>query len=71
MTRHVAIPDRERQRRFRERRRRGVFVVPVEVTGEIVEALVKRGDLDEAGARGLDCVGEAIAAAARRDLDLT
>jgi len=43
----------------------------VEVTGEIVEALVKRGDLDEAGARDLDSVGEAIAAAARRGLDLT
>ncbi len=62
------IPDKERQRRFRERRRRGVFVAPVQVTGEIVEALVKRGDLDEAGARDLDCVGEAIAAAARRGL---
>ncbi len=71
MTSHVPIPDRERQRRFRERRRRGVFVAPVEVTGEMVEALVERGDLDEAGARDLDSVGEAIAAAARRDLDLT
>ncbi len=71
MTSHVPIPDRERQRRFRERRRRGVFVAPVEVTGEIVEALVKLGDLDEAGVRDLDSVGEAIAAAARRDLDLT
>ncbi len=71
MTDPVPIPDRERQRRFRERRRRGVFVVPVEVTGEMVETLVERGDLDEAGARDLDCVGEAIAAAARRDLDLT
>jgi len=65
------IPDKERQRRFRERRLRGVFVAPVEVTGEIVEALVKRGDLDETGARDLDSVGEAIAAAARRGLDLT
>ena len=71
MTIAAPIPDKERQRRFRERRRRGVFVAPVEVTGEIVEALVKRGDLDEAGARDLDCVGEAIAAAARRDLDLS
>ncbi len=68
MTSHVPIPDKERQRRFRERRRRGVFVVPVEVTGEMVETLVERGDLDEAGARDLDCVGEAIAAAARRGL---
>ncbi len=63
--------DAERQRRHRERRRRGVFVVPVEVTGEIVEALVKRGDMDEANSNDLDCVGEAIAAAARRGLDLT
>ncbi len=64
-------PAARRQRRFRERRRRGAFMAQVEVTGEMVEALVKRGDLDEADARGLDCVGEAIAAAARRGLDLT
>ncbi len=70
MTSHVPIPAKERQRRFRDRRRRGVFVVPVEVTGEIVEALVDQGALDEAGARDLDSVGEAIAAAARRGLRL-
>ncbi len=64
-------PAARRQRRFRERRRRGAFMAQVEVTGEMVEALVKRGDLDEADARGLDCVGAAIAAAARRGLDLT
>ncbi len=64
-------PAAERQRRFRERRRRGVFVVQVEVTCEMVEALIKRGHLDEADARHLDCVGEAIAAAARRGLNLT
>ncbi len=71
MTSHVPIPDKERQRRHRERRRAGIFVVPVQVTCEMVEALFKRGDLDEAGARDLDSVGEAIAAAARRGLDLT
>ncbi len=71
MTRHVPIPDKERQRRHRERRRCGVFVVLVEVTGELVEALCRRGDLDEANSSDLDCVGKAIAAAARRDLDLT
>ncbi len=64
-------PAARRQRRFRERRRRGAFMAQVEVTGEMVEALVKRGDLDEADARDLDCVGEAITAAARRGLDLT
>jgi hypothetical protein len=37
----------------------------------MVEALFKRGDLCEADALDLDCVGKAIAAAARRDLDLT
>ena len=60
-----------RQRRFRERRRRGVFVVPVEVTGEMITALVDQGDVDEANSSNLDYVGEAIAAAARRGLDLT
>ena len=71
MTGPVPIPDKERQRRHRERRRAGIFVVPVRVTCEMVEALFKRGDLCEADALDLDCVGEAIAAAARRDLDLT
>ena len=71
MTSHVPISDGERQRRFRERRRRGVFVVPVEVTGEMITALVEQGDMDEANSSDLDYVGEAIAAAARRDLDLT
>ena len=70
MTSHVPIPDKERQRRHRERRRRGVFVVPVQVTREMVEALCKRGDLDEADDLDVDCVGEAVAAAARRALDL-
>ncbi len=60
-----------RQRRFRERRRRGAFIVPVEVTCGLIEALIKRGALDEADARDLDCVCEAIAAAARRGLNLT
>ena len=64
-------PAALRQRRHRERRRAGIFVVPVQVTGELVEVLVKWGGLDEADARDLDRVGEAIAAAARRGLDLT
>ncbi len=71
MTSHVPISDGERQRRFRERRRRGVFVVPVEVTGEMITALVEQGGMDEANSSDLDYVGEAIAAAARRGLDLT
>ncbi len=60
-----------RQRRHRERRRRGAFMAQVEVTGEMVEALVDQGDVDEANSSDLDCVGKAITAAARRGLDLT
>ena len=70
-TEAVATPAAERQRRHRERRRHGVFVVPVEVTCAMLEALVDQGDIDEANSSDLDHVGEAIAAAARRDLDLT
>ena len=61
----------ERQRRHRARRKQGRFVVPVEVTGEMVEALVDRGDIDEANSSDLDNVGKAVAAAARRGLNLT
>ncbi len=68
---HVVTPAARRQRRFRERRRHGVFVVPVEVTCAMITALVDQGDVDEANSSDLDCVGEAIAAAARRGLDLT
>jgi len=64
-------PAAERQRRHRDRRKHGRFVVPVEVTGEMVEALVDQGDVDEAKSSDLDCVGKAITAAARRGLDLT
>ncbi len=67
----VPTPAAERQRRHRERRRAGIFVVPVEVTCEIITALVDQGDVDDANSSDLDYVGEAIAAAARRGLDLT
>jgi len=66
----ASTPAARRQRRHRARRKQGRFVVPVEVTCEMVEALFKRGDLCEADAFDLDCVGKAIAAAALRDLDL-
>ena len=45
--------------------------MPVEVAGEMVEALCRRGDLDEANSCDLDIIGEAIAVAARRGLELT
>ena len=46
-------------------------MVPAEVTCEMITALVDQGDVDAANSSNLDYVGEAIAAAARRDLDLT
>ncbi len=64
-------PAAKRQRRFRERRHRGVFVVPVEVTCVMAQALIDQGDIDEANSSDLECVGKAITAAARRGLDLT
>ncbi len=64
-------PAARRQRCHRARRKQGRFVVPVEVTCEMITALVDRGKVDETGSSDLDCVGEAIAEAARRDLDLS
>ncbi len=64
-------PAARRQRRHRARRKLGRFVVPVEVTCEMIAALVDQGDVDEANSSDLDGVGEAIATAARRGLDLT
>ncbi len=67
----VPSPSAERQRRHRERRRHGVFVARVLVSFEMLEALINQGDVNEANSSNPDHVGEAIAAAARRDLDLT
>ncbi len=64
-------PAARRQRRHRARRKQGRFVVPVEVTCELITALVDQGDVDEGNSSDLDCVGKAITAAARRGLDLT
>ena len=64
-------PAARRQRRHRARRKQGRFVVSVEVTCEMVQALVDLGDVDEANSSDLDCVGKAITVAARRGLDLT
>ncbi len=63
--RAAAPAHAERQRRHRARRKHGRFVVPVEVTGEMVEALVDQGDVDEANSSDLYRVGKAITAAAR------
>ncbi len=67
----ASTPAARRQRRHRARRKQGRFVVPVEVTCEMITAFVDRGDIDEANSTDLDYVGKAITAAARRGLDLT
>ncbi len=67
----ASTPAARRQRRHRARRKQGRFVVSVEVCCEMITALVGQGDVDEAISSDLDCVGEAIATAARRGLDLT
>ncbi len=41
-------PAARRQRRHRARRKQGRFVVRVEVTCEMITALVDQGDVDEA-----------------------
>ncbi len=67
----ASTPAARRQRRHRARRKQGRFVVQVEVTCEMITALVDQGDVDEADSSDLDRVGKAIAAAARRGLELT
>ncbi len=67
----ASTPAAVRQRRHRARRKQGRFVVPVEVTCEMITALVDQGDVDEGNSSDLDYVGKAITAAARRGLDLT
>ena len=64
-------PAARRQRRHRARRKQGRFVVQVEVTCEMITALVDQGDVDEADSSDLNRVGKAIAAATRRGLELT
>ncbi len=44
----ASTPAARRQRRHRARRKQGRFVVPVEVTCEMIAALVDQGDVDEA-----------------------
>ncbi len=58
----TSTPAAERQRRHRARRKQGRFVVPIEVTCEMITALVGRGEVGEANSTDLDCVGKAITA---------
>ena len=64
-------PAARRQRRHRALRKQGRFVEPVEVTCEMITALVDQGDVDEADSSDLDQVGKAVTVAARRGMGLT
>ncbi len=64
-------PAARRRRRHRARRKQGCFVVPFEVTCEMITALVDQGGVDEADSSDLERVGKAIATATRWGLELT
>ena len=51
-----------RQRHYRDRSRKGVKVAPVEVTEEVIDALVRRGWLPADQAANMRQVGEAASA---------
>ncbi len=60
MTSHVPMPDKERQRRCRERKRRGLVLARAEVPDQLVEALVEQGVLPEAQATDEHAIGKAL-----------
>ena len=53
-------PAAERQRRHRERKRRGLVLAHAEVPDRIVEALVDQGVLGEAQATDARAIGKAL-----------
>ena len=52
----------ERQRRWRGRRRRGRFIVPVEICGKLLDRLVARRLLTEAEVYEIDLLAQRLAA---------
>ncbi len=54
------IPAAERQRRHRDRKRRGLILARAEVPDRIVEALVDQGLLQEAQATDARAIGKAL-----------
>ncbi len=57
---HCLNTDKERQRRCRERKRRGLVLARAEVPDRIVEALVEQGVLPEAQATDARAIGQAL-----------
>ena len=56
----------ERQRRRRDRKRRGLLLARAEVPDQIVEALVDQGVLQEAQATDPYAIGEALVDVAKK-----
>lgn len=54
------MSSRERMRRYRQRMRRGVFMVPVEVDQTFVDRLVAAGLLRDSCAEDYDAIAAAI-----------
>ncbi len=53
-------PTAARSKRYRQRRREGVVIAPVQVAPEVVEALVTTGLITEAGTGNRAELGEAV-----------
>ena len=65
-----AAPSRaaKRQRRHRERKRRGLVLAHAEVPAEVVEALVDQGLLREAQATDARAIGKALVDVAEKSV---
>ena len=68
MTSHVPSSATERQRRCRERKRRGLVLARAEVPDRIVEALVEQGVLPEAQATDERAIGRALVAVTEKSV---
>ena len=68
MTSHVPTPSAERQRRHRERKRRGLVLARAEVPDRIVEALVDQGLLRETQATDARAIGQALVEATSKNV---
>ena len=53
-------PESERSRRYRERQRKGIQVVPVEVGHDLIERLIAAGHISAEDALDQGCLGEVI-----------
>ena len=60
MNNRRSLTSAERQRRYRQRQRRGALVIPVELDEVSIERLIDSGLLQESKSRDTNCVASAI-----------